>query len=138
MSTHVQCPVCGHAATNITSPDKRWGQIYDGEEIDRAFEASSGELLHNMAFRWDEGREIFECPCKRAVWIGDRQIPGESWIPGGSWFVHRVIDVLDGSDDPRDLVSSGMTIKIARNADSFDPSAIEGTRMLDAEEDPNA
>jgi hypothetical protein len=131
MSTHVRCPICGYAAANITSPDKRWGQIYDGEEIDRAFEPSSGELLHNMAFRWDEGREIFECPCKRAVWIADRQ------IPGGSWFVNRTIDVLDGSDDPRDLVGSGMTIKIAQDDKNFDPSAIEGTAMLD-EKDPHA
>jgi hypothetical protein len=45
VSTHVQCPSCGHAAANIVSPDVRWGELYDGLEMDRAFDPEgSGDL----------------------------------------------------------------------------------------------
>jgi len=44
-------------------------------------------------------------------------------------------DVLDVGDDPSDMVSLGMSIEVARGEESFDPSAIEGTAMLDDEDD---
>ena len=77
MSTHVQCPACGHPAANIVSPDDRWGTLYDGREIDRGLDAAptnEDEDYTTYTFQWDAGRETFECSCGRAIWIASRRI----------------------------------------------------------------
>lgn len=95
MSTHIQCPSCERHTANIVSPDERWGQIYDGREIDRAADfdlvEASGDRPSNdldvFVFQPEDGRETFECSCGQAIWIASRQ------ASGGRWFV--LIDVGD-------------------------------------------
>jgi hypothetical protein len=79
VSTHVRCPACGAPAANIASPNERWGQIFDGRELDHASESSDDDA-HDYTFLWNDGRETFECPCGVAIWIASRQRPDGRWF----------------------------------------------------------
>jgi hypothetical protein len=80
MSTHIRCPSCGDPAANIASPDARWGKLHSSYELERASEDSNDDW-HTYVFRWDDGRESFECSCGRAIWIANDK------AAGGRWFV---------------------------------------------------
>jgi hypothetical protein len=88
VSTHICCPSCDTPAANIASTDHRWGQIFDGRELDRAIEDSSDDFF-SYTFPSAAGREIFECSCGRAIWIANRQ------TVDGRWFISAVKETTD-------------------------------------------
>lgn len=79
----------------MVSPSREWGTLYDGLELERAFERIDARGGEDYAFEPDEGRETFECPCGGAIWVASRR--GAT----GHWFTrdHTVV-VLDTESSP--------------------------------------
>ncbi len=87
MGIHIQCPACGAHGSDTTSPDARWGMLYDELEMELAVDVGrdgADDDQDSYSFIDRDGRRTFECPCKRAIWIADRREPGRP--PTGRWF----------------------------------------------------
>ena len=86
MGIHLQCPACGNPGSDTTSPDERWGTLYNERELERASDVTDDVTDDTYSFLDEDGRRIFECPCGRAIWIADRR---EAGPPPGRWFTVR-------------------------------------------------